>query len=112
MTDFNELMKQPRQMQEQFQKAQQDLADLVVEGESGAGLVKISMNGRHDVVDEEPVDVANCSIGIDICCQQISVPRTGSAISADVDVVTVFGRFFSLTRRTRQTRLQKAWPDY
>jgi len=38
-------------MQEQFQKAQQDLAKQVVAGESGAGLVKISMNGRHDVVD-------------------------------------------------------------
>jgi len=51
MTDLNELMKQAKQMQEQFQKAQQDLAKQVVAGESGAGLVKISMNGRHDVVD-------------------------------------------------------------
>jgi DNA-binding YbaB/EbfC family protein len=49
MTDLNELMKQAKQMQEQFQKAQQDLASKVVEGESGAGLVKISMNGKHDV---------------------------------------------------------------
>ena len=51
MTDLNELMKQAKQMQEQFQKAQQNLAKLVVAGESGAGLVKINMNGRHDVVD-------------------------------------------------------------
>ena len=50
MTDLNELMKQAKQMQEQFQKAQQDLASLVVKGESGAGLVKVDMNGRHDVV--------------------------------------------------------------
>ena len=50
MTDFNEIMKQAKQMQEQFQKAQQDLAKLLVSGESGAGLVKISMNGRHDVI--------------------------------------------------------------
>lgn len=49
MTDLNEIMKQAKQMQEQFQKAQQDLANLVIEGESGAGLVKVSMNGRHDV---------------------------------------------------------------
>lgn len=51
MTDLNELMKQAKQMQEQFQKAQQNLASLVVEGESGAGFVKINMNGRHDVVN-------------------------------------------------------------
>ena len=50
MTDFNEIMKQARQIQEQFQKAQQDIAKLLVTGESGAGLVKIVMNGRHDVV--------------------------------------------------------------
>lgn len=50
MTDFSEMMKQAKQMQEQLQKAQQDLAKQVVDGESGAGLVQVSMNGRHDVV--------------------------------------------------------------
>lgn len=46
---INELMKQAQQMQEKMQKAQQDLANQEVIGESGAGLVKITMNGRHDV---------------------------------------------------------------
>ncbi|NQV69040.1 MAG: YbaB/EbfC family nucleoid-associated protein [Pseudohongiella sp.] len=50
MTDLNELMKQAKLMQEQFQKAQQDLVKIIIEGESGAGLVKIAMNGKHDVV--------------------------------------------------------------
>lgn len=49
MTDFNELMSQARQFQEQMQKVQEELANLVVDGESGAGLVRVSMNGRHDV---------------------------------------------------------------
>lgn len=49
MTDFNELMKQAKAMQEQIQKAQKEAANLVIVGESGAGLVKIHMNGRHDV---------------------------------------------------------------
>ena len=49
MTDINELMKQAKQMQEQMQRAQQDAAKLVLIGESGAGLVRIHMNGRHDV---------------------------------------------------------------
>ena len=51
MTDLNELMKQAKQMQEQFQKAQEDLVNLVVVGESGAGLVRVEMNGRYDVVN-------------------------------------------------------------
>ncbi|MFA7553647.1 MAG: YbaB/EbfC family nucleoid-associated protein [Spongiibacteraceae bacterium] len=46
---INDLMKQAQQMQEQMQKAQQELANKEVHGESGAGLVKIVMNGRHDV---------------------------------------------------------------
>lgn len=49
MTDFSELMKQAKQMQENFQRAQQELQNQVVEGESGAGLVRVKMNGRHDV---------------------------------------------------------------
>jgi len=43
------LMKQAQKMQEQLQKAQAKLADAEVTGESGAGLVKVTMNGRHDV---------------------------------------------------------------
>lgn len=46
---LNDIMKQAQQMQEQMQKAQQELANKEVTGESGAGLVKIVMNGRHDV---------------------------------------------------------------
>ena len=50
MTDLNELMKQAKKIQEQFQKAQEDLANIVIKGEAGAGLITVDMNGRHDVV--------------------------------------------------------------
>ncbi len=43
------LMKQAQQMQEQMQKAQEDLANLEVTGEAGAGMVQVTMTGRHDV---------------------------------------------------------------
>jgi DNA-binding YbaB/EbfC family protein len=43
------LMKQAQQMQENLQKAQAQLAEMEVEGQSGAGLVKVTMNGKHDV---------------------------------------------------------------
>jgi len=43
------IMKQAQQMQENLQKAQNEIANLEVTGESGAGLVKIIMTGRHDV---------------------------------------------------------------
>jgi len=43
------LMRQAQQMQENMQKAQESLADIVVEGAAGGGLVKVSMTCRHDV---------------------------------------------------------------
>ena len=49
MTDFNELMKQAKQMQEKFQAAQETAAKAVVEGVAGAGLVRVEMTGRYQV---------------------------------------------------------------
>ena len=43
------LMRQAQQMQENMKKAQEALADIEVEGVSGGGLVKVTMNCRHDV---------------------------------------------------------------
>ena len=43
------LMKQAQQMQEKMQKMQEELANAEVTGQSGAGLVSVVMNGRHDV---------------------------------------------------------------
>ena len=43
------LMRQAQQMQENVKKAQEALADIVVDGASGGGLVKVSMTCRHDV---------------------------------------------------------------
>jgi len=43
------LMKQAQQMQENLKKAQEEIAAMEVEGQSGAGMVKVVMTGRHDV---------------------------------------------------------------
>ncbi len=45
------LMKEAQKMQQRMQEAQQQLSQLVVFGESGSGMVKIKMNGRHDVLE-------------------------------------------------------------
>lgn len=47
--NIGDLMKQAQQLQEQMQKAQEKIANIEVIGESGAGLVKVVMTGRHDV---------------------------------------------------------------
>lgn len=43
------LMKQAQQMQDNMRKAQEELATLEVEGQSGAGMVKVLMTCSHDV---------------------------------------------------------------
>jgi DNA-binding YbaB/EbfC family protein len=43
------LMKQAQQMQERMVKAQEELGLVEVEGQSGAGMVKVTMTCKHDV---------------------------------------------------------------
>ena len=43
------LMKQAQQMQENMRRMQEQLATQEVEGQAGAGLVKVTMTCRHDV---------------------------------------------------------------
>lgn len=53
MTDFNELMRQAKQVKEKMEQAKQELAATVVVGQSGAGAVKVRMNGSFDAVGVE-----------------------------------------------------------
>lgn len=46
--DIGNLLKQAQAMQENMQKAQAEVARLQVTGEAGAGMVKVTLNGRHE----------------------------------------------------------------
>ena len=46
---FGNIMQQAQKMQEGLQKIQEEIANAEVTGESGAGLVRVVMTGRHDV---------------------------------------------------------------
>jgi DNA-binding YbaB/EbfC family protein len=46
---IGQLMKQAQQMQAEMKKAQEEMADLTVTGESGAGMVRITMTCKHEV---------------------------------------------------------------
>ena len=43
------LMKQAQKMQADLQKAQEELARTEMQGQSGGGLVKVTINGKHEV---------------------------------------------------------------
>ena len=42
------MMRSVQQVQENMQKAQAELADLEVVGEAGAGMVRVTLNGKHE----------------------------------------------------------------
>jgi len=54
------LMKQAQQMQENMKKMQDQLASVEVEGQAGAGMVKVQMTCKHDVrrvsIDDSVMD--------------------------------------------------------
>tara|TARA_B100001750_G_C15272562_1_gene478295 strand:+ start:169 stop:489 length:321 start_codon:yes stop_codon:yes gene_type:complete len=60
MKGIGQLMKQAQEMQAQMEEAQQEMANTTVNGESGAGMVKITMTCKHQVValeiDETLID--------------------------------------------------------
>ncbi|GAC1453797.1 MAG: YbaB/EbfC family nucleoid-associated protein [Steroidobacteraceae bacterium] len=47
--NFHSLRKQAQAMQANKQKAQAEIGSIEVIGESGGGMVKVTMNGRHEV---------------------------------------------------------------
>lgn len=49
MKGLDDLMKQAQEMQANMQKVQEELAQMEVTGQAGAGLVSVTMTGRHDV---------------------------------------------------------------
>ena len=60
MNDIGKLLKQAQQMQAKIAQVQAELAGKSVEASAGGGMVKVVMNGRHEVVsvtiDPEVVD--------------------------------------------------------
>lgn len=57
---MQQLMKQAQKMQAEMEKAQQELEEMEIEGESAGGLIKVVMNGKKTVqsitIDPDAVD--------------------------------------------------------
>lgn len=59
---IGQLMKQAQQMQADMKKAQEEMAQLTVTGESGAGMVKITMTCQHQV---QALEIDDAVVGDD-----------------------------------------------
>lgn len=56
--NMQKLMQEAQKMQAKMQEAQKELENLVVEGSAGGGMVKVRMNGKHNVIDVQFSDEA------------------------------------------------------
>ena len=54
---IGQLMRQAQQMQEKMQKAQDELQSIIVDGESGGGMVKISITCKNEI---KKIDIDEC----------------------------------------------------
>jgi len=59
---IGQLMKQAQQMQADMQNAQEEMGNLTVTGESGGGMVKITMTCKHEV---RALDIDDTLLGDD-----------------------------------------------
>ena len=61
MANFGNMMKQAEALQRNMQKAQEEIAQMEVVGESGGGMVKVTMTGKHEVkgVQIEPTVIGD-----------------------------------------------------
>ena len=50
MKGFGNIMRQAQQMQKKMEEIQEKLAELKIEGTSGGGMVKVTLNGKSELV--------------------------------------------------------------
>jgi nucleoid-associated protein EbfC len=85
--DIQYLMKQAKKLEKAMAEAREKLGELTVDGESGGGLVKVTMNGRCDVVklaiDPKAIDPADPSLLEDLLTAALNATAEKARAAAD-----------------------------
>ena len=56
------MLKQAQEVQKQIENVQNELDDLNIEGESGGGMVKATVNGKMELLDLSPVSYTHLTL--------------------------------------------------
>ena len=92
--DLMKMMKQAQEIQSRMQKMQEELTGLEVEGQSGAGLVKVKLNGKLDVrglkIDPSLIKAEDAEMLEDliVAAFQDAKTKAESAVQAKMQEVT------------------------
>ena len=49
--NMSKMLKQAQEMQKQIENVQNQLSDMIIEAESGGGMVTVKVNGKHEVLE-------------------------------------------------------------
>ena len=94
MKNLSGLMKQAQQMQEKMQEMQSRLESMEVQGEAGAGLVTVTMNGKGDLrqvkIDPKVIDPGDAEMLQDliVAAHASARQKLEAAASAEMQKVT------------------------
>ena len=93
--EYNKLMKQAKKMQDEMMKAQEELANKIVEGTSGGGMVKVEMNGKNQLVslniDKEVVDPDDIEMLEDLIIAAVNEAQDKIAKSSEEEMGKLTG---------------------
>jgi DNA-binding YbaB/EbfC family protein len=94
MKNLSGLMKQAQQMQEKMQEMQSRLESMEVQGEAGAGLVTVTMNGKGDLrqvkIDPKVIDPGDAEMLQDliVAAHANARQKVDAATAAEMQKVT------------------------
>jgi len=85
--DIQYLMKQAKKLEKAMADAREKLGEVTVEGESGGGLVRVTMNGRHEVVklsvDPKIIDPNDRAMLEDLLTAALNATTEKARLAAD-----------------------------
>ncbi len=85
--DIQYLMRQAKKLEKAMSDAKEKLGELQVEAESGGGLVKVTMNGRHEIVklaiDPKIVDPNDKAMLEDLVAAAVNAASEKARAAAD-----------------------------
>ena len=95
MKNLAGLMKQAQQMQSKMEEMQESLARLEMTGEAGAGLVRVTLNGKFEMrsirIDPKVVDPADTEMLQDLIAAAHKAAKEKVAAAAEAEMQKVTG---------------------
>jgi DNA-binding YbaB/EbfC family protein len=93
--DIQYLMRQAKKLEKAMADAKEKLGDVLVDAESGGGLVKVQMNGKCEVVrleiDPKAVDPAEKAMLEDLVAAAVNAAAEKARAAADAHVTKATG---------------------